>query len=336
MKNLAALFVGLTLMLGCAQETDPLPSWNEGASKSAILDFVRRVTDPANHDFVPAPERIATFDNDGTLWTEQPMYVQLLFVIDRVRELAPGHPQWKTSQPFQAVLESQPNDAPALAAALATGGKQGLFELLFASHTGMTTDEFERIVTAWIATAEHPRFKRPFTDLVFQPMLELMAYLRANDFKVFIVSGGGIEFMRPWTERVYGVPPEQVVGSSVKTEFQLKDGEPVLVRIPKINFIDDKAGKPVGIHEHIGRRPILAFGNADADIQMIQWTKAGEGLRLGLFLRHTDAEREYAYDRKGHIGTLDAALDMAAAEGWIIVSMKDDWKRVYAWESAPE
>jgi hypothetical protein len=307
---------------GSATARDPLPSWNDGSTKTAILEFVAAVTDEKGKDYVEPSERIATFDNDGTLWVEQPFYTQLAFALDRVKALAPQHPEWKTTQPFQAALK---DDMQTLMAS----GEKGLLELVMATHAGMTTDEFESIVVAWLATAKHPKYGRPFTELAYQPMLELLEYLRANGFKTFIVSGGGIEFMRPWTEEVYGIPPEQVVGSSIKTEFQMKDGVPDLVRIPKINFIDDKAGKPVGIHEHIGRRPILAFGNSDGDMQMLQWTTAGAAKRLGLIVHHDDAEREYAYDRKGHVGKLDKALDAAGAAGWVIVSMKNDWKTVY-------
>jgi phosphoglycolate phosphatase-like HAD superfamily hydrolase len=305
-----------------AASMDPLPSWNDGSSKHAIVDFVTRVTDLSSPDFVPESERIATFDNDGTLWAEQPLYFQLLFAIDRVKALAPEHPEWSTQQPFKAVLE---DDKEALAAA----GMHGLIELVMASHAGMTTEEFERIATEWLATARHPTTGQPFTEMVYQPMLELLDYLRANGFKTYIVSGGGIEFMRPWTEAVYGIPPEQVVGSSIKTVFEVRDGEPVLVRLPEMNFIDDKEGKPVGINTHIGRRPIAAFGNSDGDFQMLEWTTAGEGARLGVLIHHTDGEREWAYDRDSHIGRLDRGLDEAEARGWTVVSMKDDWGRIF-------
>ncbi len=309
-----------------AQAADPLPSWNEGDAKQAILNFVAAVTRENSPDFVPPAQRTATFDNDGTLWVEQPMYVQLTFAIDRVKALAPLHPDWKDKEPFKAVLEG---DMKALAAA----GEKGLVQLIMETHAGMTTDEFEQIVKNWLATARHPRFDRPYTELVYQPMIELLAYLRANGFKTFIVSGGGVEFMRPWTEQVYGVPPEQVIGSSIKTKFQLKDGIPVLFRLPEVNFVDDKAGKPVGINEGIGRRPIAAFGNSDGDLQMLQWTTlSGGGRRFGLIVHHTDGEREYAYDRNTAFGRLDAALDAAAVNGWTVVDMKRDWKRVFKFQ----
>jgi len=303
-----------------------LPSWNEGAAKTSIMEFVARVTTPGGPDFVPAGQRIATFDNDGTLWCEQPMYVQLAFALDRVKALAPAHPEWRDKQPFKAVLEGDIK-------ALAGTGERGMVELVMATHAGMTVDAFERIVNEWLSTARHPRFNRPYTELVYQPMLELLAYLRANGFRTFVVSGGGVEFMRPWSERVYSVPPDQVVGSSIKTRFQMQHDIPVLYRLPEINFVDDGPGKPVGINDHIGRRPIAAFGNSDGDLQMLQWTTAeAAGPRLGLIVHHTDAEREYAYDRQAHFGRLDKALDAAAANHWSIVDMKKDWKRVFAFE----
>jgi hypothetical protein len=319
------LAVGLTVFAGRAVAQAPLPSWNEGASKNAIVEFVARVTRQGGPDFVPAAERIATFDNDGTLWTEQPVPVQLAFALDRVKALAPQHPEWKDKQPFKAVLEGDMK-------ALAESGDRGLLELVGATHAGMTTDEFTKIVTDWLATARHPRFNRPYTELVYQPMLELLAYLRANEFKTFIVSGGGIEFMRPWTERVYGIPPEQVVGSSIKTRFEMSHGRPTLFRLPELNFNDDKAGKPVGINEFIGRRPIAAFGNSDGDLEMLQWTTMSGGVRFGLIVHHTDAEREYAYDRNVTLGRLDKALDAAAANKWTVVDMKRDWKVIFPFE----
>lgn len=308
-----------------AAQGDPLPSWTDGPSKQAITRFVAAVTRDGSPDFVPVPQRIATFDNDGTLWCEQPMYVQLAFALDRVKALSNAHPEWKTQQPFQAVLD---NDV----AALAKAGTKGLIELVLATHAGMSTAAFETICTDWLKTARHPKYDRPYTDLVYQPMLELLAYLRANGFKTFIVSGGGIEFMRPWTEPVYGVPPEQVVGSSIKTEFEMRDGRPELIRLPQMNFIDDGPGKPVGINAHIGRRPIAAFGNSDGDYEMLQWTTMAGGRRFGLIVHHTDAEREYAYDRTSHFGRLDKALDAAPANGWAVVDMKQEWKRIFPFQ----
>ena len=304
---------------------DPLPSWTEGSAKIAIIDFVQSVSQEGGENYVPPEERIATFDNDGTLWTEHPMYFQLFFAIDRVKALAPEHPEWKTKQPFKAVLD---NDTKSLA----DSGEKGILELIMATHAGMSTAEFEQTVQNWLATAKHPRFNRPFTDLVYQPMLELLAYLRENEFKTFIVSGGGIEFMRPWTEKVYGIPPEQVVGSSIKTKFEIVDGNPVLIRLPQMNFLDDKNGKPIGINQHIGRRPILAFGNSDGDLQMLEWTVAGKGKPFSGLVHHTDAKREYAYDRSTHYGRLDKALDDANKRGWTVVDMKNDWKVIYPFE----
>jgi phosphoserine phosphatase len=262
------------------------------------------------------------FDNDGTLWSEQPMYFQLAFALDRVKALAEKHPEWKSKQPFKAVLEDDLKTVMA-------GGEHALLELVMATHAGNTTEEFSQIVIDWLATAKHPKTGRLYTDMVFQPMLELLSYMRANDFKTYIVSGGGIEFMRPWTQQVYGIPPEQVIGSSIKTKFEIRNGTPVLTRLAEINFIDDKAGKPVGINQHIGRRPIAAFGNSDGDLQMLQWTSAGTGLNFGLIVHHTDAKREWAYDRDSHIGKLDKALDDASTKGWTIVDMKRDWKTIY-------
>jgi hypothetical protein len=313
----------LIFTITSAPAADPLPSWNEGPAKRSIISFVDRVTAEGSPDFVPVAERIATFDNDGTLWSEQPMYFQAFFIFDRIKVLAPQHPEWKDKEPFASVLRGE------VKAALA-GGEHALLEMAMATHAGMTTDEFEQIVKDWIATAKHPVTGRLYTEMVYQPMLELLAYLRANGFKTYIVSGGGIEFMRPWTERVYGIPPEQVIGSSIRTRFELRDGRPVLVRLPEINFIDDKAGKPVGIQQHIGRRPIAAFGNSDGDFEMLDWTTSGRGPRFGLIVHHTDADREWAYDRSSHVGKLDKGLNEAASKGWTIVSMKEDWKTVYS------
>jgi phosphoserine phosphatase len=311
--------------LATAQAVDPLPSWNDGQAKQSIIGFVEKVTKKASPDFVPPAERIATFDNDGTLWAEQPMYFQLLFALDRVKTLAPQHPEWKDKEPFASLLKGD------VKAAL-SGGEHAILAIVMATHAGMTTEEFEKIVKDWFATAKHPTTKRPLTEMVYQPMLEVLAYLRAHGFKTFIVSGGGIEFMRPWTEKVYGIPPEQVIGSSIKTKFEMRDGKPVLARLPEINFIDDKEGKPVAINQHIGRRPIAAFGNSDGDLQMLQWTAAGKGPRFALYVHHTDAEREWAYDRKSSIGRLDKGLDEAKKKGWTVVDMKQDWKVIFPLE----
>jgi phosphoglycolate phosphatase-like HAD superfamily hydrolase len=327
---LVLLFAGGIVAFSCTgtlAQTDPLPSWNDGEVKKSITDFVARVTAQSGADFVAVPERIAVFDNDGTLWTEQPYYFQFAFALDRVKAMAPQHPEWKTRQPFQALLEG---DKKALAAA----GKDGLIQILTVTHTGMTTEAFSKTVLEWTQTARHPRFNRPYTELVYQPMLELLAYLRANGFKTFIVSGGGVEFMRPWTERVYGIPPEQVVGSSGEVKFQTSpDGKPELMKLPKVEFVDDGPGKPVGINRFIGRRPIFAFGNSDGDLAMLQWTMAGKGLRFAGLVHHTDATREYAYDRESNVGKLDQALDEALVKGWTVVDMKSDWKAVFAFEN---
>lgn len=305
-----------------AQAKDPLPSWNDGKTKQSIVAFVKKVTTPGSPDFVPPAERIATFDNDGTLWAEKPMYFQFLFALDRVKELAPQHPEWKNKEPFASLLKGD------VKAALA-GGEKALVEIVMATHAGMTTTEFEKTVKDWISTARHPETRRLYTEMVYQPMLELLAFLRAKGFKTFIISGGGIEFMRPWTEAGYGIPPEQVVGSSIKTKFEMRGDGPVLVRLPEVNFIDDKEGKPVGINSHIGRRPVAAFGNSDGDLQMLQWTTAGKGARFGLLVHHTDAEREWAYDKDSSVGRLDKALTEAQAKGWTVVDMKRDWKVIY-------
>ena len=328
MKGKRLLLYLLTLVvalgfggLAFSQTPDPLPSWSDGKTKQAIFSFVSKVTTLGSSDFVPVPERIATFDNDGTLWAEQPMYFQLFFALDRVKVLAPKHPEWKTKEPFASLLKGDVKKALA-------GGDKAILEIVMATHTGMTTDQFETIVKDWIATARHPQTQRLYTEMVYQPMLELLAYLRANDFKTFIVSGGGIEFMRPWTEKVYGVPPEQVVGSTIKTKYEMQNGKPALVRLPKINVINDKDGKPIGINEHIGRRPIAAFGNSDGDLQMLQWTCV-ERAGFCLYVHHTDAKREWAYDRKSSIGRLDKGLDEAKDNGWTVIDMKNDWKVIY-------
>jgi phosphoglycolate phosphatase-like HAD superfamily hydrolase len=316
---LAIVIAGLTT----AYAQDPLSSWNDSAAKKSIVEFVAKVTKEGSPGFVPPEERIATFDNDGTLWCEQPLYFQLLFALDRVKALAPQHPEWKTTEPFASLLKGDVKGALA-------GGEKAIVEIIAVTHSGMTTEEFEKIVSDWIATAQHPKFKRPLTDCVYQPMIELLAYLRANGFKTFIVSGGGIEFMRPWTERVYGIPPEQVVGSSIKTKYEMRDGKPVLMRLPEMNFIDDKAGKPVGINSHIGRRPIAAFGNSDGDQQMLEWTQAGSGARLMMLVHHDDAVREFAYGAESKIGTFsDALMAEAKKNSWTVISMKDDWKAIF-------
>jgi hypothetical protein len=307
---------------------DRLPSWKETATKRAIVDFVKKTTTANSPDFVPPAERIATFDNDGTLWCEQPVYVQLEFVVARIHELAPEHPEWKTTEPFASVLK---DDRRGLVAA----GEKGLLELLTATHFGMTIEEFNQIVTKWIATAKHPTTGRLYTQMAYQPMLELLAYLRAHGYKTYIVSGGGVEFMRPWTERVYGIPPEQVVGSYGQLQFEMENGRPVLRKLPKIGLNDDKAGKPVGIQTFIGRRPVMAFGNSDGDIEMLEWTTSGTGPRFGLIVHHTDAKREYAYDRDSRIGRLDQGLTLAPERGWTVVDMQADWKTIFPDENAP-
>jgi phosphoglycolate phosphatase-like HAD superfamily hydrolase len=307
-------------------QTDPLPSWNEGPVKRAILDFVPRVVTTGSRDFVPVAERIACFDNDGTLWTEQPNYFQVIFAMDRVKALAARHPEWKALEPFKWVIEDNRD-------ALAAMGEKGMLEVMVATHSGLTTEEFRQAVLDWLATARHPRFKRPYTDLVYQPMLELMGFLRAHQFKTFIVSGSGIEFMRPWTERTYGIPPEQVVGSSGVTQYAMAaPDQPVLRKKSKVEFVDDGPGKPEGINRFIGRRPLFSFGNSDGDQQMLEWTAAGTGARFMGLVHHTDAVREYAYDRNSPIGRLDKAWDEAVRRGWSVVDMKADWKVIYPFE----
>jgi phosphoglycolate phosphatase-like HAD superfamily hydrolase len=301
---------------------DPLPSWNDNASKQAIVSFIEKVTKEGSADFVPVPERIAVFDNDGTLWSEQPMYFQAFFVFDRIKALAPQHPEWKEKEPFASVLKGDMKTALA-------GGEHALLEMVMATHAGLTTEEFEKAVTDWLATAKHPKTGKRYTEMVYQPMLELLTYLRANGFKTFIVSGGGIDFMRPWVEKVYGIPPEQVIGSSIKAKYEMRDGKPVIVKLPELNFIDDKGGKPVGIHHHIGRRPIFAAGNSDGDFQMLEWTTSGKGARFGMIVHHTDADREWAYDKDSYIGKLDKGLTEAPKRGWSVVSMKKDWAKIY-------
>jgi hypothetical protein len=331
MKNkcftaLAGAILGVTLGLGCsvhgAPQGDPLPSWNDTPTKQAIIDFVDRVTKAGGPDFVAPVDRIATFDNDGTLRVEQPMDVQLAFALDRVKALAPLHPEWDYTAPFQFILDGDVK-------ALAESGQRGVLEQIMFTHAGMTPDEFSKIVTDWLATARHPRFKRPYTELIYQPMLELLVYLRANGFKTFIVSGG-VEFMRPWTEKAYGIPPEQVIGSSIKTKIQMHDGSPTLFQLQDVNFIDDKAGKPIGINEAIGRTPIAAFGNSDGDLEML--TTISGDVRFSAIVHHSDAGREYAYDRQSHFDRLDVALGAAAANGWTVIDMKKDWNVIFPFE----
>ncbi|MCP5532589.1 MAG: haloacid dehalogenase-like hydrolase [Akkermansiaceae bacterium] len=314
--------VFLLLATAMAAVADPLPSWNETPTKKAIVDFVEKVTTKGSPDYVVPAERIATFDNDGCLWSEQPMYFQAFYIFDRIKALAPEHPEWKDKEPFASVLKDDVKGALA-------GGEKALLEMAMATHAGLTDEEFRKVVGDWLATARHPKTGMPYDKMVFQPMLELLAYLRAEGFKTFIVSGGGIDFLRVFAEDTYGIPPEQVVGSSIGAKYELRDGKPVLVKIPDSLFIDDKEGKPVGIHQHIGRRPIFAAGNSDGDFQMLEWTTAGEGPRFGLLVHHTDAEREFAYDRDSHVGKLSRGLDEGPDRGWTIASMKRDWKTIY-------
>ena len=323
-KNLIAggLLCALACTTAAAKPADPLPSWNDSKAKQAIIEFVAKVTKEGSPDFVPVAERIATFDNDGTLWAEQPLYFQFLFAMDRVKVLAPEHPDWKDKEPFASLLKGDVKGALA-------GGERALMAILAATMSGLTTEEYEKVVKDWVATARHPKTRLLYTEMVYQPMIELLAYLRANGFKTFIVSGGGIEFMRAFAERVYGIPPEQVIGTSGKLKFEIRDGKPVLVKLPEVEFVDDKEDKPVGIQKFIGRRPIAAFGNSDGDLQMLQWTAAGSGARFCLYVHHTDAEREWAYDRTSHIGKLDKGLDEAAQRGWTVVDMKKDWKTIF-------
>jgi phosphoglycolate phosphatase-like HAD superfamily hydrolase len=323
LHNIITAFVhALAFTSAIAHAADALPAWNDGKAKQSIVAFVAEVTKEGSPNFVPSAERIATFDNDGTLWAEKPVPFQIFFALDRVKALAPQHPEWKTKEPFASVLKGDLNG-------IAATGAKGVLEILAATHTGMTTEEFTQEVQDWISTAKHPQTELLFTDMIYQPMLELLVYLRANGFKTFIVSGGGIEFMRPWTERVYGIPPEQVVGSSGKLKLEMRDGKPVLLKLPEVDLIDDKEGKPVGIQRQIGRRPIAAFGNSDGDLQMLEWAMAGNGTRFALFVHQDDAKREYAYDRNDKLQKFDKGWDEAVAQGWTVVSMKDDWKTIY-------
>jgi phosphoglycolate phosphatase-like HAD superfamily hydrolase len=305
---------------------DPLSSWNDGTAKRAIVGFVKRVTNEGGRDFIPVASRIAAFDNDGTLWAEQPVYFQFLFVLDRLKALAPQHPEWKNEEPFASLLKG--NTKAALA-----DGEHAILKIVAATHAGMTTEEFQKIVKDWLATAKHPKTGRPHTQMVYQPMIELLAYLRANGFKTFVVSGGGVEFMRTFAEQTYGIPPEQVIGSTGQLEFELRDGKPVLIKLPEVEFVNDKEGKPISIQRFIGRRPIAAFGNSDGDLQMLQWTAAGSGPSFCLYVHHDDSDREWAYDRQSSVGRLDKGLDEARVRGWTVVSMKSDWKRIFVFEN---
>ncbi len=328
LKAVAAILAGLVMLAApplAAQSPDPLPTWNNGQSKQAIRAFVRKISKPGTPDFVPPAQRIATFDNDGTLWGEQPFYFQFLFAVDRIKAMAAKRPEWKEKEPFASVLRGD------LKAALA-GGEHAILEMIGATHTGLTTEEFEAVVRDWFATAKHPTTGKLYSEMVYKPMLELLAYLRVNSFKTYIVSGGGVEFMRVFAEKVYGIPPEQVIGSSGKQALQYRDGKPIIVKLPSVDFIDDKEGKPLAIQKAIGRRPIAAFGNSDGDLQMLQWTCDTAGPRFCLYVHHTDATREWAYDRASSIGRLDKGLDQAKAKGWTVVDMKNDWKRVFSFE----
>jgi len=315
----------LFLLLPVSAFGQELPSWNEGKSKQAIVDFVKKVTTEGGSDYVAPEDRIAVFDNDGTLWTEQPFYFQLGFMLDRVKTLAPQHPEWKEKEPFKSILAGDLKG-------VAKSGERGIVELGMETHAGMTTDDFRKIVTDWFATAKHPKTGKPYNEMTFLPMRELLDYMRANGFKTFIVSGGGVEFMRPITEKAYGIPTEQVVGSTITTQYALVGDTPVLNRLPKIDFVDDGPGKPVGINKFIGRRPVFAAGNSDGDYEMLRWVMAGQGPHFAMIVHHTDADREYAYDRKSDFGRLDKALDEAIARNWLLVDMKADWKKIYAFD----
>lgn len=304
--------------------SDPLPSWNDNANKKAIIDFVTKTTTEGSEDFIPVADRIACFDNDGTLWSEQPMYFQLAFAIDQVKIMAKDHPEWNNKEPFKALLEDDMKK-------IMNGGEQALLQLVAASHAGMSTEEFDKNVADWIKIAKHPKTSKHYNEMLFQPMIELLHYLQSKDYKKFIVSGGGIDFMRVWAEKIYNIPSYQIIGSSIKTKYEVgEDGIPKLIKLPELNFNDDKEGKPVGIHQHIGKRPVLAFGNSDGDYQMLQWTTTAKDYpRLGLILHHTDSEREWAYDRDSHIGKLDKGLNEATKNGWLLVNMKEDWNKVF-------
>jgi phosphoglycolate phosphatase-like HAD superfamily hydrolase len=305
--------------------TDLLPSWNDGDTKKSIIDFVTKTSKEGSADFIPVADRIACFDNDGTLWSEQPMYFQLAFAIDRIKALAPEHPEWKTKQPFKALLEGDMKT-------VIEGGEKALLQIIMTTHAGMTAEEFNKTVKDWMATATHPKTGKYYNEMIYQPMVELLNYLRANGYKTFIVSGGGVDFMRAWAEQAYGIPPNQVIGSSGKLKYDTVDGKPVLIKLPELNFIDDKEGKPVGIHQYIGKRPVFTGGNSDGDYAMIQYTTSGTGPRFGMIVHHTDSTREFAYDRKSSIGHLEKGLDDAAANNWLLVDMKNDWKKIYPFD----
>jgi hypothetical protein len=324
------ILVVLTLITAVTVATaaEPLPSWNDGPTKSAIIEFVGKVTTEGSPDFMPPAERIATFDNDGTLWCEQPMYFQALFALERVRAMAKDHPEWANQEPFMSVLANNMDQ-------LAAQGQKGLLEVVAVTHSGMTVEEFQETVQDWMKSAHHPRFKQPYNKCIYQPMVEVLEYLRANGFKTFIVSGGGIDFMRPWAPEAYGIPPEQIVGSCGKMKFEVRDGQPVLMKLPEVDFIDDGPGKPVGIERFIGRKPIIAFGNSDGDFEMLEYTTEGEkSPRLGLLVHHTDGVREYAYDYPSKVGQLKRGLDEAAQQGWIVIDMKKDWKKVFPFNNS--
>lgn len=321
----ASLLIFFLVNAISAQAASPLPSWNDGPTKDAIVGFVEKVTQKGSPDFVPENQRIATFDNDGNLWAEQPVYFQLIYAIDQVKKMAPQHPEWKTEEPFASVLKGDMKNVIA-------SGKEGLMKIIAATHANMTAEEFQSNVRDWLNTAKHPKTGQPYNKMVYQPMLELLDYLRANGFKTFIVSGGGVDFMRVFAEQTYGIPPDQVVGSSIKAKYEVRDGKPVIIKLPEINLVDDKEGKPVGIHQYIGQRPIFAAGNSDGDYQMMEWTTAGDGPRFGLLLHHTDGEREWAYDRKSHIGQLNKGLDDAGEKGWTVIDMKNDWKVIFPFD----
>ncbi|WP_239692505.1 HAD family hydrolase [Microbulbifer mangrovi] len=321
-QRLLLLLFCVSVVATTAAAADPLPSWNDGPTKEAIVGFVEKVTKNGSPDFVPESQRIATFDNDGTLWAEQPVYFQLFYAIDQVKKKASDHPEWKTEEPFASVLKGDMKG-------VIDSGKEGLMKILAATHANMTAEEFRSNVSEWLKTARHPKTNRPFNEMIYQPQLELLEYLRANGFKTFIVSGGGVDFMRVFAEETYGIPPDQVVGTSLKAKYEVRDGKPVIIKLPEINLVDDKEGKPVGIHQYIGQRPIFVAGNSDGDYQMLEWATAGKGPRFGIILHHTDGKREWAYDRDSHIGQLNKGLDDAGKKGWTVIDMQKDWKVVF-------